>query len=491
MLGLHMGKTIDEAKHYELHDTCDWLGLINQASVVSNYEAGLLEKTVAKEILKAQNEVERLWRQPGAVRPELYITYEPEILKRAGMQASSLHVGRSSQDILATANAALNIEGLARIGHRALAVAEAFVDLAARTVDAVVPAFTNGVQAQPTLMSHKALAHKRVFFRDVQRIFECLRRYDVCPMGSCVLNGSNWPVPVARMSELLGFSRPLENAYDVGQCCGNDFPLEISQIVTSLMLHVNTFLADFSVQYADTHPWLLLGGGEGVYVSSAMPQKRNPGVVNDCRRDAGLVMGAAQGVLMRMQNLPMGMADVRDRRVMDELMRDAVVTLASFEGIVRRLHVDQDRALALLNDDWTATQNLADALVRCNAADFRRAHGFASILTACARKERLTPVTMTYKRVQQLWADWAGGEEGVLTEFPLSQMEWQATLDPRCVLEGRKTTGGANPNAMASAVYRAQVEMNEAREDLEDYLARISEVRKTLRKEIVRYGLQE
>ena len=66
-----------------------------------------------------------------------------------------------------------------------------------------------------------------------------------------------------------------------------------------------------------------------------MPQKRNPGLINDCRRDAGLVIGEAQGVMLRIQNLQLGMADVRDAQVLEALADDACITLRTFAGIVR------------------------------------------------------------------------------------------------------------------------------------------------------------
>ena len=93
-----------------------------------------------------------------------------------------------------------------------------------------------------------------------------------------------------------------------------------------------------------------------------MPQKRNPGLINDCRRDAGLVIGEAQGVMLRIQNLQLGMADVRDAQVLEALADDACITLRTFAGIVRELVVDRKRALAELNADWTCTQELADRL---------------------------------------------------------------------------------------------------------------------------------
>jgi argininosuccinate lyase len=44
------------------------------------------------------------------------------------------------------------------------------------------------------------------------------------------------------------------------------------------MLHAGAFIQDVMSQYGNPRPWILLKeGGDNTYVSSAMPQKRNPG----------------------------------------------------------------------------------------------------------------------------------------------------------------------------------------------------------------------
>ena len=437
-------------------DTEDWLQLINRASIVANVEAGLLDRENAGKLAAALDDMRREGEKPGAKRAELYITFEPELLRRAGMAASVLHVGRSSQDILATANAGLNLERLTKILAALSEVRYALLELAEREKDTVVPAYTNGVQAQPTLYSHYLLAQISVFGRDVERAFECIRRFDFCPMGSGVLNGTGWPLKVERMAELLGFSRTFTNAFDAGQCAGNDLPLEMSQIATAAMLHVNAFLADFMVQYATPHPWIRMESTNGEYRSSAMPQKRNPGLVNDLRRDAGLVIGEAQGVMLRMQNLALGMADVRDARVMASLADDACIVLRTFAGFVRTLRVDRDRALAELNADWTCTQEIADRLVRSGHVDFRSGHGFASRLVTWAREKGVTPPTLEYGDVLALWKTFRADVKAASLpeDFPLGEAELREATSPEGIVKSRATTGSANPDKVAADLVR-------------------------------------
>ena len=52
-------------------------------------------------------------------------------------------------------------------------------------------------------------------------------------------------------------------------------------------------MQDVHVQYHQTRPWLLLDSGS-TYTSSAMPQKRNPGVIQNTRGKASDVVGSAQ-----------------------------------------------------------------------------------------------------------------------------------------------------------------------------------------------------
>ncbi len=459
MLGMHMGKVPSPCAQEEQdgarrrRDTCDWLFDINRASLIANLKSGLIDKALARSIAQALDAMEKDWEAPGAVRPELYITFEPELLKRCGMAASILHVGRSSQDILATANAGLNIDRLARLIGAAVEVIQSLQVVAEREIDAIVPAYTNGVQAQPTLFAHTLNAHQQAFLRDADRAFECISRFDACPMGSTVCNGTGWPLDTQLIAKLLSFTKSCDNAYDAGQISGNDLPLEVAQIVTSLMVHVNAFLADFMTQYAQPKPWIRLESTNGVYRSSAMPQKRNPGLVNDCRRDAGIVIGEAQGVLMRVQNLAYGMADARDCRTMESLADDACIVLRTFAGLVKTIAVDHERALAELNSDWTCTQEIADRLVRLGGIDFRSGHRFASRLVTWARENGVTPPALTYADGCRLWQEFTSAAQLDAAEkatnlpaaLPLDEATFMGALNPLDILQARATPGSASP----------------------------------------------
>lgn len=450
------------------HDTEYWLQQINRASIVCNVESGLLDVETARRLRAALNTMREEAAVPGFQRRDFYIHFEPRMLELAGVEASIVHCGRSSQDILATANSGENHERLLTLAQSLVKLCEVLIDAAKREKDAIVPAYTNGVQAQPELYSHYLLAHKRIFTRDLERIVECYRRYGACPMGSGVCNGTGWALNNTRMAELLGFSGPGVNAFDVGQCMGNDLPLESSQIVTAVMLHINAFLADYMQQYAQPRPWIQSVSKNGVYHSSSMPQKRNPGFVNDLRRDAGIVMGVCQGVMLRMQNLTIGQPDVRDSNTMGELFADANIVVRAFASFVETIRVDVKRALEELNADWTCTQEIADTLMRDAGIDFRTGHGFASHYVTYARANGKTPVNSTYEDFCRAWALYAE-EKGLDKTFPLTPEELAHATDPHLILQNRKTIGSSS-TLMIDAQIRAEEErLNRDREWIRIY----------------------
>lgn len=95
-----------------------------------------------------------------------------------------------------------------------------------------------------------------------------------------------------------------------------------------------------------------------------MPQKRNPGPVFDIRRDAAAVLANLSSVIFRAHNLPTGMYDAKDEKLNCETVSDAAEVVERFDGLLRLLKVNRERALEELNRDWTAPQELADVLKR-------------------------------------------------------------------------------------------------------------------------------
>ncbi|MGP1613660.1 MAG: lyase family protein, partial [Pollutimonas bauzanensis] len=367
-----------------------WLGEMNKASLVINTDEGLIEKASAPVFAEGIDKVITAGNQKGAKRPSSVITFEPLLIAAAGPEITLLHAGRSSQDMHATYRAAILRDDLLRLAQQLHKTSSTLVALADRHKETIVPNYTNGVAAQPNSYGHYLLAHAAGLQRDAQRIQESYARIDRCAMGTTVLNGTSWPLNRQRMADYLGFSGIVDNAYDASQIASMEHPVEVGAVVTSIALHTGHFVEDLLTQYAQPRPWILLEeGGENTYVSSAMPQKRNPGLLNDTRSSASTALTLAFGPAIQAHNITPGMSDPKSSKTNSAMVDSAIKALSNWDHVLKALVVSPDRALEELNSDWTASQELADALMRNHGLPFRIGHHFASEVVSYARTNNI------------------------------------------------------------------------------------------------------
>lgn len=437
-----------------VRDDFYWLGQINKASAVINTDEGLLDKRIAPKVAKGLQSVLAAGDKPNGKRPSLVITFEPLLIEAAGVEATLLHAGRSSQDMLTTVRSAIQRDDMLRLAQQLRQTRGHLLRLAEAHSNTVVPNYTNGVAAQPNSYGHYLLGHLAGFDRDAQRLHEAFTRLDRSAMGTTVLNGSSWPLNRERMAKYLGFPATVDNAYDAAQILAAEMPVEIGAVASSIALHVGAFVEDVMVQYAQPRPWILLREGDGnTYVSSAMPQKRNPGLLNDTRARASRVLTLGVGRLIAQHNIPPGMNDNKPARDSSEVINAAITTLQAFDKILNGLVISPERALEELNLDWTASQEVADVLMRKYKLPFRVGHHFASEVVGFAKQNNIKPSDFPYTDAQRIYAATVQHEMGIdNASLPMPETELRATLDPVAIVKNRATAGGPQPKEMARMI---------------------------------------
>jgi argininosuccinate lyase len=455
-------------------DAFFWLGEMNKATAVINTDGGLLDKAMAPGFAAGIAKVLRDGSRKGAPRPSSVITFEPLLIEAAGPQVTMLHAGRSSQDMLATYRAAILRDDMLGLADQLNKTSGSLVKLAAKHTNTIVPNYTNGVAAQPNSLGHALLGHAAGLERDAQRIREAYARLDRSPMGSTVLNGTSWPLNRARMADYLGFSAIVDNAYDAAQVSSVDQPVEAGAIVASIALHAGSFVEDVMAQYSQARPWMLLEeGGSNTYVSSAMPQKRNPRLLNATRRDASTALTLALGPLLQAHNITPGMSDPKEVKANTAMVTSGITVLKNWDRILNALVISPERALEELNSDWTASQELADVLMRKYKLPFRVGHHFASEVVDYAKARDIRPLDFPYAEAQRIYAD--AVKDVAARAFPMSEAEFRATLDPVAIVNNRASAGGPQPAEMQRMLKAAKQKLAGQNDWVAQNRARISD----------------
>lgn len=441
-----------------------WLSEINKASLVINSQEGLLPADSAKKIALGLERVIANGNQKGGPRPSRVIKFEPYLIKEVGMDATMLHVGRSSQDMHATYYSAIMRDNVLELSNKLAQVMSTLNEIAKKNVATVVPNYTNGVAAQPNSYAHYLQGFQSGFIRDAERLREFYERLNLCPMGTTVLNGTGWPLNRDRMAKYLGFDGPVLNAYDAAQIKPVDEPVELGSILASIALHVGTFIQDVSVQYAQPRPWILLQeGGENTYVSSAMPQKRNPGLMIGVREAASNVIGESLTPIIRAHNIVPGMIDPKRVAPNSKMVADTIKMLDQYERVLKALRINPERALEELNNDWTASQEIADVLMREHKLPFRVGHHVASQMVSYAKANNIKPTEFPYSQMQRIYAEVIEKEYPQASkQCPMTEADLKKALDPMAIINNRQTAGGPQKKELLKAIEHTDTQIQKA-----------------------------
>ena len=423
-------------------DNFYWLGQINKATDIINTSENLLTPEQGHKFAQVIQKVLDDGDKPGAAHPNLVITFEPLLIAAGGPEVTMLHVGRSSQDMLTTIGFVQQRDELLALSQALNSMQQTLLALAEQHQETIIPNYTNGVAAQPNSLAHFLLGYAAAFARDQERLQQCYARLNRSPMGATVLNGTGWPLNRDRMAAYLGFDGLAYNTYDAGQIYPNEAAMEVGGMTNAIAIHLTSFIEEIMQQYSQPRPWILLKEGQGnTYVSSAMPQKRNPGILNRVRGNCGTILGLSTQAAFRVHNIPPGMADGRFRGS-DKMVSTTTKAIKDFDHILQNLDIRPERALEELNLDWTCSQEIADVMMRKYNIPFRTGHHFASEVVTYARTNNVPPSDFTYAQAQEVYKQLAAADAALPAAFPMTEADWRAALNPVAIVHNRAVKGG-------------------------------------------------
>jgi argininosuccinate lyase len=433
------------------HDPFYWLSEMNKASAVMVVEQGIVPKRLGAKIADAVAQVIADGDKPGAARSGNYLIVERDLIKAGGPDVTRLHSGRSRQDIGATSQRLAMRDDLLAALTKLNDARATLLAMAERHPDAIIPAYTWGVQAQPITFGHYMLAYAAALTRTAERGRQAYVRLNLSPLGAAALGTSSFPVNRPRLAELLGFDGVVENSLDANQISPIDTGEEAVSLASATALTITTLVADITQQYAQSQPWLLLAEGEMTGTSSIMPQKRNPSGLVFLRAQASTVLGHAQTFLLVAHNVAAGMSDYKpfisplQGDQPNNVMRELADLLDNFNKLMKTLVFNEKRALAEVEGDYSTTTELADTLQRVAEVPFRVGHHFASELVNYGRGNNLKPSEIPYEEAQKIYAEAAKAFNLTDAKLPLSEAQFRTSLTAQNMVAASRGLGGPQP----------------------------------------------
>jgi argininosuccinate lyase len=227
---------------------------------------------------------------------------EKQLVARIGDVGYKLHSGRSRNEQIATD---LRLYVRAAIDQLRTELAELCSVLAERAEQAgtaAMPAYTHLQHAEPVLIGHWLLAYVEMFIRDADRLADCRRRMNVCPLGSGAVAGATLPLDRPFMAQGLDFSGPTANSIDATS--DRDFALEFVNTLSFVSLHLSRWAEEMIIFSVQEFGFVKLPEAYSTG-SSAMPQKKNPDLLELVRGKTGRVIGNATALAVTLKGLPL------------------------------------------------------------------------------------------------------------------------------------------------------------------------------------------
>ena len=294
---------------------------------------------------------------------DIHMNVEALLTERIGEAGKRLHTARSRNDQVAVDLRLYLRREIRETTGLILDLQEAILALAREHQETVMPGYTHLQRAQPISFAQHLLAYGVMLQRDVMRLQDCMRRMNVCPLGSGALAGTTYPIDRGETAALLGFDGPCSNSLD--GVSDRDYAIELLSALSILMMHLSRFSEEVILWCSWEFKFIELDDAYSTG-SSIMPQKKNPDVAELVRGKTGRVYGDLMGLLTAMKGLPL--AYNKDMQEDKEPVFDAVDTvkmcLPVFTGMLSAMRVLPENMRRVAGGGFINATDCADYLTK-------------------------------------------------------------------------------------------------------------------------------
>lgn len=422
----------------------------NRTHAVMLYQSGIITHDNARDLLVALQKVddiglEGLSYQSGV--EDLFFAIERQLIELVGAaHGGNLQLARSRNDLgYALTRLALRPLILDAMRHL-LNFRAILLDFARQHLETLMPGYTHTQPAQPTTMAHYMAGVLAFLERDTARLKFSYGTNNQSPLGAAALTGTGFPINRDLSAKLLGFDGVMASTYD--GIATSDNLTDIAGALTTLAVNLSRFTKDM-LFWATQESGAIRIDDSFIQISSIMPQKRNPVVLEHIRSRISRMMAQSHGVMIQCHNIPYG--DTQD--IEDEIfpmsfgsLETASDILHLYGAVMETLHVNVDHLRKRAIAGFTTVTELADTLVRHADLPFRQAHSIVSGMVTYSLQNNLAPTDLTSELLTQI------AQEKLGISVELSDELLSKALDPQAFVEARNVYGGSAPSATSEVL---------------------------------------
>ncbi|MEM1641152.1 MAG: lyase family protein, partial [Acidilobaceae archaeon] len=259
-----------------------------------------LASSIEAELLKLQQDPSPLWKESVA---DIHEAVESYLIKKLGLAASQIALGKSRNDQIATALRLKVRTLLYQILIEIKKLRKTVLEQALVHLETPMPAYTHERPAQVTTLAHY-LDHIDEMLEDYEKvIISVLDVTNKTPLGAGPVAGTMVPIDRDYVSNLLLFKGLVYN--NLYASSSRDFLMLALAVVTSLLVSLSKIAEDL-IYFSSPEVRFVELPVSHLDTSSIMPHKRNPVTLEVLRAKAGEAIGRLSGVMAIVKALRSG-----------------------------------------------------------------------------------------------------------------------------------------------------------------------------------------
>jgi argininosuccinate lyase len=413
----------------------------SEAHSIMLYEIGFLTLTDLKKILQGLEEVKK---NPNVLSTngyeDVHEALEAFIIKKAGNSSGGkMHTARSRNDqVVLDINMKVR-EDINDICTAIIDLIDSLLKKANENKETIMPMYTHLQQAQIGTFCHFLLSYVDALFRDMDRLLITYGRINRSSLGACAVGGTSINIDRNKTAALLGFDELVRNSIDATH--SRDTLIEFATALSILIITLGRIAEDFIIWSTVEFGYLDISD-EYSSTSSAMPQKKNPDVLELIRAKAATAIGNLMTMFSIVKSLPSGYSrDLQDLK--PALWRTSTVALESIKmmnSVIKSVNVHKERMKEAADNSYAISLDIAEQLVVRKGIPFRSAHKVIGALVERAVNKNNIALKMLQKE----------DIEAALTKIESSLQPDEVSqiireMTPKKALELRVSFGSPNP----------------------------------------------
>jgi len=278
---------------FDIEGSIAHVQMLAKCGIITNEDS---ERLVSS-LKKIQEDIEK-GKIDLSGKEDVHMAIEEELIKREGKIGEKIHTARSRNDQVALDEKLYIREEINKILSLIDDFQKVLIKISEANKDVVLPGYTHLQYAQPISVAQYLLAYFWMLQRDKERLKDCYKRVNICPLGVAAIAGTSLPIDREYTAKLLDFSGITENSVDT--VSDRDYIIEFLNFASIMMMHLSRLSEDIVLWSSPCFNFIEIRDSFATG-SSIMPQKKNPDVAELVRGKTGKVYGALISLLVTMK----------------------------------------------------------------------------------------------------------------------------------------------------------------------------------------------